>query len=162
MKNSKKATVSASMPTTLKAHGQKVLNKENLSSAEVIRSLYEYMEREGKIPEALSPENLDAQRRISRINKALDMDIKEKQEALSIIKEEFDQAKASPVTSKTLFNHLERCAKEDNPIAARALSQCYEQGWGSCIRDQILSASWENNADRLEGLDVPAVFWPKQ
>ena len=47
------ATINARMPEALKRSGTAVLEQCGTSPTQVIRSLYRYMEREGKVPECL-------------------------------------------------------------------------------------------------------------
>ena len=47
------ATINARMPDALKRGGTRVLNKNGVSPTQIIRRLYDYMEREGRIPECL-------------------------------------------------------------------------------------------------------------
>ena len=47
------ATINARLPEALKRNGTAVLQQNGVSPTQVIRSLYRYMEREGKIPECL-------------------------------------------------------------------------------------------------------------
>lgn len=47
------AVLNIRLPKELKEHGNQVLKKNNRSVSAVVRDLYEYMEREQKIPDCL-------------------------------------------------------------------------------------------------------------
>ena len=47
------ATINARLPESLKQGGSAVLKQQGVSPTQLIRSLYSYMESEGKIPECL-------------------------------------------------------------------------------------------------------------
>ena len=47
------ATINARMPEALKRGGTRVLDEQGVSPTQIIRKLYSYMEREGRIPECL-------------------------------------------------------------------------------------------------------------
>ena len=47
------AVLNIRLPKELKEHGNQVLKKNNRSISAVVRDLYEYMEREQKIPDCL-------------------------------------------------------------------------------------------------------------
>lgn len=50
------ATINARLPQALKRGGGRVLEKNGVSTTQVIHRLYRYMEREGRIPECLDEE----------------------------------------------------------------------------------------------------------
>lgn len=54
------AVLNIRLPEELKAHGNQVLERNNISVSQIVRNLYEYMEREQAIPEALEPKQQDS------------------------------------------------------------------------------------------------------
>ncbi len=57
------ATINARLPQTLKSAGTRVLDENGASPTQIIRSLYRYMEREGRIPACLDDASESAQDR---------------------------------------------------------------------------------------------------
>ena len=56
---SNEATINARMPDALKRGGGRVLDENGMSPTQIIRRLYGYMEREGRIPECLEDDAAD-------------------------------------------------------------------------------------------------------
>ena len=48
------ATLNIRLPKTLKEHGSQVLNYNEISTSQAVRKLFEYMEREQKIPDCIA------------------------------------------------------------------------------------------------------------
>ncbi|MGI6217958.1 MAG: hypothetical protein ACOYIK_10170 [Coriobacteriales bacterium] len=53
---SKMATLNVRLPEELKRHGSQVLEREDVTPTQLVKSLYSYMEREQAIPECLRAE----------------------------------------------------------------------------------------------------------
>ncbi len=51
------ATLNIRLPKTLKEHGSQVLNYNGISASQAVRNLFEYMEREQKIPDCITSSN---------------------------------------------------------------------------------------------------------
>ena len=50
------------LPEDLKDRGAQVLRREGVSVSDAVRGLYEYMEKEQRLPEFIKPANEDARR----------------------------------------------------------------------------------------------------
>ena len=51
------ATLNIRLPKTLKEHGSQILNYNGISTSQAVRKLFEYMEREQKIPDCIASSN---------------------------------------------------------------------------------------------------------
>ncbi|RDB73296.1 hypothetical protein C1875_00105 [Eggerthella lenta] len=56
------ATLNVRLPEDLKDRGAQVLRREGVSVSDAVRGLYEYMEKEQRLPEFIKPANEDARR----------------------------------------------------------------------------------------------------
>lgn len=56
------ATLNVRLPEDLKDRGAQVLKREGVSVSDAVRGLYEYMEKEQRLPEFIKPANEDARR----------------------------------------------------------------------------------------------------
>lgn len=56
------ATLNVRLPEDLKDRGAQVLKREGVSVSDAVRGLYEYMEREQRLPEFIKPASEDARR----------------------------------------------------------------------------------------------------
>ena len=56
------ATLNVRLPEDLKDRGAQVLRREGVSVSDAVRGLYEYMEKEQRLPEFINPANEDARR----------------------------------------------------------------------------------------------------
>ena len=54
------ATLNVRLPEDLKDRGAQVLRREGVSVSDAVRGLYEYMEKEQRLPEFIKPANEDA------------------------------------------------------------------------------------------------------